>query len=218
MLIGLALLGSRSGAKDRLLVVLRHVPHIGPLLVIACICLVIGSVLVIPHLLKADDSLRASRWQATAQLALHNPLLGAGPGATSQGRVMRELGLGSSASPPDNLIGTRVSESSVLKVAAEIGFPGFVAFGAWLLSVLIRTVVSRPWDRGTYDCLGAAIVILTIVNGLTYQSMESFIGATLFWFGIGLSRSMWIVPGVADQAVKAATWNATWPRSRQVSP
>lgn len=179
LLVALVLLAAR----------LRSKPVIGPLLIGVCICMMVGSVIAVPLTLRADDSLRASRWEAALRLAAYNPLLGAGPGATSQSRVMRELGLGPDVSPPDNLIGTRVSESSVLKVAAEIGLVGSLAFTAWVISVLIRTGITRPWDRRDYEFVGPAIVVLTLVNGLTYQNMESFIGATLFWMGIGLCRA-----------------------------
>lgn len=179
LLVALMLLAAR----------LRSKPVIGPLLIAGCICIVVGTVLAVPLTLRADDSLRASRWEAALRLAAQNPVLGAGPGATSQSRVMRELGLGPDVSPPDNLIGTRVSESSVLKVAAEIGLIGSLAFAAWVITVLIRAGITRPWDRRVHEFLGPTIVVLTILNGLTYQNMESFIGATLLWVGIGLCRS-----------------------------
>jgi len=187
-----ALIASGVGLLVALILIaaqLRSKPAAGQLLIAACICIVLGSILALPHLVRADDSLRAGRWEATLRLAVQNPLLGAGPGATSQARAIRELGLGANSPLPDNLVGTRVSESSVLKVAAEIGIPGFLAFTAWLFSVLLRSGITRPWDRGKYEFLGPAIVVLTVVNGLTFQNMESFVGATLFWLGIGLCRA-----------------------------
>lgn len=166
---------------------------IGPVLIFACVCLVIAAIVAGQHALKANDPIRVSRWEATIQLAIHNPLLGAGPGATSQAKVQRELGVAANYLP-DNLIGTRVSESSVLKVAAELGLPALLLMSAWLMSVLIRAGVLRPmslFDR-PYEFVGPTLVILTIVNGLTYQNMESFVGGNLFWLGIGLCRARWI--------------------------
>jgi hypothetical protein len=187
---------------------LRSERFIGPLLIFGCVCFAIAAIVVGQHALKANDPIRVSRWEATIQLAIHNPLLGAGPGATGQARVERELGLAPNSTLSDNLVGTRVSESSVLKVAAEVGFPAFLLISAWLLLVLIRAGVLRPislYGR-PYDFVGPALVILTIVNGLTVQNMESFVGATLFWLGIGLCRARWTaaehdsiqVPALAD--------------------
>ena len=42
-----------------------------------------------------------------------------------------------------------------------------------------------------YEFVGPTLVILTIVNGLTYENMESFVGGSLFWLGIGLCRARW---------------------------
>ena len=174
---------------------LRSRHFIGPVLIFGCICFAIGAIVAGQHALKADDPIRVSRWEATFQLAIHNPLLGAGPGATGQARVERELGLGANSGLPDNLVGTRVSESSVLKVAAEVGFPAFLLISAWLLSILIRAGVLRPMSLygRPYQFVGPALVVLSIVNGVTYQNMESFVGAALFWLGIGLCRARWIV-------------------------
>ena len=168
---------------------------IGPVLMIACVCFAIAAIVAGQHAIKANDPIRVSRWEATIQMAIHNPLLGAGPGATSQARVQRELGVAANYLP-DNLIGTRVSESSVLKVAAELGFPALLLMSAWLVSVLIRADVLRPMSLfgRPYGFVGPTVVILTIVNGLTYQNMESFVGGSLFWLGIGICRARWIVP------------------------
>ena len=152
----------------------------------------------VPFFGRADDSLRVKRWETTLQTALKNPFLGAGPGATSQSRAIRELGLvGSDAiSLPDNVVGTRISESSVLKVAAEVGFPALVAFAIWLVSVIVRAGAVSParWYGGDYEFIGPATVILTIVNGLTTPNIESFVGAILFWMGVGLCRSKLSLP------------------------
>jgi hypothetical protein len=187
---------------------LRSRRFIGPALIFGCVCFAIAAIVVGQHALKANDPIRISRWEATFQLAIHNPLLGAGPGATGQARVERDLGLGPNSVLPDYLVGTRVSESSVLKVAAELGFPAFLLIGAWLLSVLIRAGVLRPMSLygRPYAFVGPALVVLSVVNGVTYQNMESFVGATLFWLGIGLCRARWTtekhdsiqVPALAD--------------------
>lgn len=168
----------------------RH--FLGPVLIFGCICFATAAIVVGQHAIRADDALRASRWNATLRLAIDNPLLGAGPGATSQARVQRELGLANGASP-DNVIGTRVSESSVLKEAAEVGLTAFLLITAWLLSVLIRAGVLRPMSLNgrPYAFVGPTLLILTIVNGLTYSNMESFVGGTLFWLGVGLCRARW---------------------------
>ncbi len=186
---------------------LRSERFIGPLLIFGCVCFAIAAIVVGQHALKADDPIRVSRWEATIQLAIRNPLLGAGPGATSQARIVRELGAAANYLP-DNLLGTRVSESSLLKVAAELGLPAFLLISAWLVSVLVRAGGLKPmslFDR-PFEFVGPALVILTIVNGLTYQNMESFVGGSLFWLGIGLCRARWTaaehdsiqVPALAD--------------------
>lgn len=209
LLVGLALAGAGALTGSRAALVasgfglfiaiamtaarMRSRRTVGPVLMGVCVVVAIAAILAAPHALRSDDSLRASRWEATLRLAGQNLLLGAGPGATGQSRVTRELGLPTSLSPPDNLIGTRVSESSVLKVAAELGVPAFILMSAWLLSVLIRAGVLRPMSMygRPYEVVGPTLVILTIVNGVTYQNMESFVGATLFWLGIGLCRGRW---------------------------
>jgi len=182
-LIAIALTAARLRSRHRA----------GPVLIFVCVVISVAAILLAPRALRADDSLRASRWQATISLAVHNPLLGAGPGATSQSRVMRELGLPANASPPDNLLGTRVSESSVLKVPAEVGVLALLLISAWVATVLTRAGVLRPLNLygRPFAYVGPAVVILTIVNGVTYQNMESFVGATLFWLGIGLCRARW---------------------------
>jgi hypothetical protein len=236
LLVGLALTGAGALTGSRAALVasgfglfiaiamtagrMRSRRAVGPVLIGVCVVVAIAAILAAPHALRSDDSLRASRWEATFRLAVNNPLLGAGPGATSQSRALRELGLTASASPPDNLVGTRVSESSVLKVVAELGLPALILMGVWLLSILIRAGLARPlsWYGLPYKSVGPALVILTTVNGVTYQNMESFVGATLFWLGIGLCRARWTtekhdsiqVPALADMG-----WMSLLDRTRR---
>src|ERR1700674_1325318 len=171
---------------------MRSRRFVGPLLIFGCVCFAIAAIVAGEHDLKANDPIRVGRWEATFQLAIRNPLLGAGPGATGQARVQRELGAAANYLP-DNLVGNRVSESSVLKIAAELGLPAFLLISAWLVSVLVRAGVMRPMSMfgRPYEFVGPTLVILTIVNGLTYENMESFVGGSLFWLGIGLCRARW---------------------------
>lgn len=176
--IVLAAASTRSGPAVRALLA-------GLLLSMGLAVIVVG-----PHLIRADDSVRANRWAATVHVALDNPLLGAGPGATSQSRAIRHLGLDPRGNLPDTIVGTRVSESSALKVAAEIGFPGLVAITVWVVSVVVRAGPVRPAipNGGGPQFLGPVIVLLTVLSGITVANMESFVGATLFWLGVGLCR------------------------------
>jgi O-antigen ligase len=169
---------------------MRSRPVARAMLAGAVVCMLVAAIVVGPHFLRADDSVRAGRWQATLQLALDNPLLGAGPGAVSQARATRDLGLNPLA-PEDNVVGTRVSESSVLKLAAEIGFPGLLVIAVWVVTVLLRAGALRPahLNGSRYEFVGPVMVLLTAVDGLISTNMESFVGATLFWIGVGLCRS-----------------------------
>jgi hypothetical protein len=154
------------------------------------VCMLLAAIFAGTHFVRPDDSIRASRWQAALHLASDNPLLGAGPGALSESRAIRELGL-NPLSPEDNLVGTRVSESSVLKVAAEIGLPALLAITVWVASVVVRAGGPLPalLYGGNYEFVGPVTIVLIVVNGLTSATMESFVGASLFWLGVGLCRS-----------------------------
>lgn len=169
----------------------RSVRRVGRWLMVGCVVAAVVAAIATPRVLRSDDPLRVGRWQAAIHLALEHPVLGAGPGAISQGRAIRELGLAANGPLPDNVIGTRVSESSALKVAAEVGFPALIAIAVWLFTVLLRGGAFRVGllFENPLAAVGPALLLLTVINGLTYQNMESFIGAGLFWLGIGLCRN-----------------------------
>lgn len=160
-------------------------------LALLAVMLLFAATFLGPHFVRADDSVRVARWGATLRLAWDNPLLGAGPGATSLSRVIRDLDLNPISNLPDNIVGNRLSENSVIKVAAEVGLPAFLAITIWIASVIGRAVPPRPAALygGHYELVGPLMIVLTVVDGLTSANMESFVGATLFWFGVGLCRS-----------------------------
>ena len=148
---------------------------------------VLTGVLLLPVALWSDDdSTRQQRWTHTLQTAQTHPLVGAGPGFTSQSRLIRELGLVDEAAVgylPDNVIGARANESSVLKIAAEVG-PAALAFLALWLALVIRGAVRR----GGANLVGVVVTLAGAVTGLAVSTMDAALGGVLFWFGVGLCR------------------------------
>lgn len=130
----------------------------------------------------ASNSTRLQRWTATGRMAADAPVLGNGPGATGQSRLREELP--NATYYPDS-IKVPISESNWLKILAEIGVLGAAAAAA-----VVGTATRTLWRASAQD--GVALValitlIVLVVHGATFQSMEAYIGAFQFWAVVGLS-------------------------------
>lgn len=148
---------------------------------------VLTAVLFLPFALHEEhDALRQERWLYALQTAKDHPLLGAGPGFTSQSRLIAELGLGDEQAAgylPDNVIGARANESSVLKIAAEVGAAALVAVALWFAAIMRQAV-----RHGGPNQVGLAVTLAGAVTGLVVSTMDASLGSVLFWFGVGLCR------------------------------
>lgn len=131
------------------------------------------------------DSTRADRWEETLEIALRSPVAGEGPGFTGLSRIRETLGPDANYFPA--YLPVPVSESNLLKVFAEVGLLGVLA-AVWLFFVAARELWRAAAVHRT-ALIMLVVLVAMATRGLFYQTMESYIGAALFWGAVGIAAA-----------------------------
>jgi O-antigen ligase len=143
---------------------------------------------------------RFDYWQAAAKTALHNPVLGSGPGTFGKAyEKIRPIG-----SEP-----ARLAHNDYLQQASDSGFPGFVLYGAFIAGALVYSasrLTHQPRSRVVPAGIRKAMVPGPVTENATDWEYFCVWLGVLGWSLQSLIEFDLYIPGLAWPAFACLGW------------